>query len=100
MHKSHLRQVCGFLCVSSGLFSLHEMHLFLRVVSITLLCVYNLLSLIQQEIENFKKLNLINKDEFVSPAPEIADPTQEVPPGPQGLQKGRYESICFLESLQ
>lgn len=71
------------------------MHLFLRVVSITLLCIYNLLSLIQQEIENFKKLNLINKDEFVSPAPETA----EVPPGPQGLQKGRYESICFLESL-
>lgn len=53
--------------------------------------------LIQQEIENFKKLNLINKDECVSLAPETADPTQEVPPRPTGLQKGKYESICFLK---
>lgn len=69
------------------------------MVSITLLCIYNLLSLIQQEIENFKKLNLINKDECVSLAPETADPTQEVPPRPPGVQKGKYESICFFKSL-
>lgn len=51
-------------------------------------CIYNLLSLIQQEIENFKKLNLISKEEFDNLAPEpIADPAQEVPPGPPGLQK-------------
>lgn len=99
MHVSDLRQVCGYLCVSSDLFSLSEMHLSLRVVSITLLCIYNLLSVIQQEIENFKKLNLINKDEFVSLAPETADPTQEVSPRPPGLQKGQCESICFSESL-
>lgn len=95
MHMPHLRQVCGYLCISSGLFSLHEMHLSLRMVSIALLCIYNLLSLIQQEIENFKKLNLINKDEFVSLAPETADPTQEVPPRPPGLQKGKMEVFVF-----
>lgn len=95
MHKSHLRQVCGYLCVTSGLFSLHEMHLFLRVVSITLLCIYNLLSLIQQEIENFKKLNLINKDEFISLGPETADPTQDVPPRPPGLQRSKCEEFVF-----
>ncbi|RLV97363.1 hypothetical protein DV515_00011850, partial [Chloebia gouldiae] len=44
-------------------------------------------TLMKQEIENFKKLNLISKDEFVSLAPETADPTQEVPPRPPGLQK-------------
>uniref|UniRef100_A0A8C3M9W5 Uncharacterized protein n=1 Tax=Geospiza parvula TaxID=87175 RepID=A0A8C3M9W5_GEOPR len=56
-------------------------------------------ALMKQEIENFKKLNLINKDEFVSLAPETADPTQEVPPRPPGLQKGKYERVCFSESL-
>ncbi|XP_063271511.1 la-related protein 1B isoform X2 [Prinia subflava] len=44
-------------------------------------------AMMKQEIENFKKLNLINKDEFVTLAPETADPTQEVPPRPPGLQK-------------
>lgn len=96
MHMSHLRQICRYLCVSSSLFSLHEMYLSPWMVSITLLCIYNLLSLIQQEIENFKKLNLINKDEFVSLAPETGDPTQEVLPRPPGLQNGKYESIWFF----
>ncbi|PKU35670.1 la-related protein 1b [Limosa lapponica baueri] len=46
--------------------------------------------ILEQEIENFKKLNLISKEEFDNLAPElIADPTQEAPPGPPGLRKGR-----------
>lgn len=57
------------------------------MISVIVLCINNLLSLIQQEIENFKKLNLISKEEFDNLAPEsIADPTQEVPPG---LRKGK-----------
>lgn len=65
-----------------------------------MLCVYNLLSPIQQEIENFKKLNLISKEEFVNLAPEpIADPTQEVPPGRPGLQKGKYYIFGFRISV-
>nr|XP_021147994.1 la-related protein 1B isoform X2 [Columba livia] len=45
-------------------------------------------TIMKQEIENFKKLNLISKEECYNLAPEpIADPTQEVPPGPPGLQK-------------
>lgn len=68
-------------------FLLYEIQLFLRMTSIIVLCIYNLLFLIQQEIENFKKLNLISKEECDSLAPEpIADPTQEVPPE---LQKGK-----------
>ncbi|KFW81970.1 La-related protein 1B, partial [Manacus vitellinus] len=47
----------------------------------------------KQEIENFKKLNLISKEEFVILAPEMAGPTQEVPPGPPGLQKGIARSL-------
>jgi len=67
-----------------------EIHLFRRMISIIVLCVYNLLSLTQQEIENFKKLNLISKEEFDNLAPEpTADPTQDVPPGPPGLRIGK-----------
>lgn len=55
------------------------------------LCVYTLFSLIQQEIENFKKLNLISKEEFDNLAPEpVADPTEEIPPGSSGLEKGKW----------
>ncbi|KAJ7420563.1 hypothetical protein BTVI_21002 [Pitangus sulphuratus] len=46
-------------------------------------------AMMKQEIENFKKLNLISKEELVILAPEMADPTQEVPPGPPELQKER-----------
>nr|XP_047934056.1 la-related protein 1B isoform X3 [Anser cygnoides] len=42
----------------------------------------------KQEIENFKKLNLISKEEFDNLAPEpVADPTEEIPPGSSGLEK-------------
>ncbi|KAF4790031.1 La-related protein 1B [Turdus rufiventris] len=53
----------------------------------------------KQEIENFKKLNLINKDEFVNLAPETADPTQEVSPRPPGLQKAE-ELACHSLSTE
>lgn len=60
------------------------------MISLIPLCVYNLLPLIQQEIENFKKLNLNTKAEFDNLAPDpFADSTQEVAPGPPGLQKGK-----------
>ena len=73
--------------------------MFLRMISTVVLCIYNLLFLIQQEIENFKKLNLIGKEEFDNRAPEpIADTTQEVPPGPPGLQKGKYYIFIFRRS--
>ncbi|XP_050830052.1 la-related protein 1B isoform X2 [Serinus canaria] len=55
-------------------------------------------AMMKQEIENFKKLNLINKDEFVSLAPETADPTQEVPPRPPGLQKAEELACNFLSA--
>ncbi|XP_051476000.1 la-related protein 1B isoform X3 [Apus apus] len=55
-------------------------------------------TMMKQEIENFKKLNLISKEDFDSLAPEeIADPTQEVSPGPPGLQKGL---ACHLLSAE
>ncbi|XP_017940128.2 la-related protein 1B isoform X2 [Manacus vitellinus] len=53
----------------------------------------------KQEIENFKKLNLISKEEFVILAPEMAGPTQEVPPGPPGLQKAK-ELTCSILSFE
>lgn len=50
-----------------------------------------LLSPLQQEVENFKKLNLISKEEFDNLTPEHAiDPNQEVPPGPPRSQQGIY----------
>lgn len=78
---------CQF-CVAHFLF--YKSHQFLRTISLILLCVYNLLSLTQQEIENFKKLNLNTKGVFDNLAPDaFADPTQEVPPGAPGLRKGK-----------
>ncbi|KAJ7423853.1 La-related protein 1B [Willisornis vidua] len=56
-------------------------------------------AMMKQEIENFKKLNLISKEEFVSLAPEMADPTQEVPPRPSGLQKAE-ELTCNIRSIE
>ncbi|XP_061216414.1 la-related protein 1B isoform X5 [Neopsephotus bourkii] len=48
-------------------------------------------AMMKQEIENFKKLNLISKEECDSLAPEpIADPSQEAPPA---LQKGLAEEL-------
>ncbi|XP_027755348.1 la-related protein 1B isoform X6 [Empidonax traillii] len=56
-------------------------------------------AMMKQEIENFKKLNLISKEEFVILAPEMADPTQEVPPGPPELQKAK-ELTCNILSTE
>ncbi|XP_017685397.1 PREDICTED: la-related protein 1B isoform X1 [Lepidothrix coronata] len=56
-------------------------------------------AMMKQEIENFKKLNLISKEEFVILAPEMAGPTQEVPPGPPGLQKAK-ELTCSILSFE
>ncbi|XP_027571790.1 la-related protein 1B isoform X2 [Pipra filicauda] len=56
-------------------------------------------AMMKQEIENFKKLNLISKEEFVILAPEMAGPTQEVPPGPLGLQKAK-ELTCSILSFE
>ncbi|XP_027514796.1 la-related protein 1B isoform X2 [Corapipo altera] len=56
-------------------------------------------AMMKQEIENFKKLNLISKEEFVILAPEMAGPTQEVPPGPPGLQKAK-ELTCNILSFE
>ncbi|RMB99545.1 hypothetical protein DUI87_23798 [Hirundo rustica rustica] len=55
-------------------------------------------AMMKQEIENFKKLNIINKDEFVSLAPETANPTKEVPPRPPGLQKAEELACNFLST--
>uniref|UniRef100_A0A663MCM1 La ribonucleoprotein 1B n=1 Tax=Athene cunicularia TaxID=194338 RepID=A0A663MCM1_ATHCN len=59
-------------------------------------------TMMKQEIENFKKLNLISKEEFYNLAPEpVADPTQEVLPGPPGLQKDLAEELaCDLLSIE
>ncbi|KAM9579905.1 la-related protein 1B isoform 3-T3 [Guaruba guarouba] len=56
-------------------------------------------AMMKQEIENFKKLNLISKEECDSLAPElIADPTQEVP---SELQKGLAEELsCNLLNFE
>ncbi|XP_071411675.1 la-related protein 1B isoform X4 [Pithys albifrons albifrons] len=56
-------------------------------------------AMMKQEIENFKKLNLVSKEEFVSLAPEMADPTQEVPPRPSGLQKAE-ELTHNIQSIE
>ena len=41
------------------------------------------LCVLQQEVENFKKVHLITREEFdcLTPEPPV-DPNQEVPPGP------------------
>ena len=42
-----------------------------------------MLCVLQQEVENFKKVHLITREEFdcLTPEPPV-DPNQEVPPGP------------------
>ncbi|XP_059578051.1 la-related protein 1B isoform X3 [Alligator mississippiensis] len=52
----------------------------------------------KQEVENFKKLNLISKEEFDNLAPEpIIDPNQEVPPGPPRSQHDLTDELsCKL----
>ncbi|MEQ2306288.1 La ribonucleoprotein domain member 1B [Ameca splendens] len=42
-----------------------------------------------KDVENFKKLNVISKDEFDTLAPKVpADPNQEVPPPPMSVNSG------------
>lgn len=56
----------------------------------------------KQEIENFKKLNLISKEEFENLAPEhIKHPNLEVPPGPpKSQQESTEELACKLFGIQ
>lgn len=44
----------------------------------------------QQEVENFKKVNMISREQFdtLTPEPPV-DPNQEVPPGPPRFQQGK-----------
>lgn len=44
--------------------------------------------LLQQEVENFKKVHLISREQFdcLTPEPPV-DPNQEVPPGPPRPQQ-------------
>ncbi|NXJ06117.1 LAR1B protein, partial [Odontophorus gujanensis] len=53
---------------------------------------------VMQEVENFKKLNLVSKEEFDNLAPELnADRTQEIIPASSELQKGKsHELACNL----
>ncbi|KAL8207032.1 UNVERIFIED_CONTAM: La ribonucleoprotein domain member 1B [Gekko kuhli] len=54
------------------------------------------------EVENFKKLNLISKEEFDNLTPDhIIDPNQEVPPGPPRSQQVLTEELaCKLFGIQ
>ncbi|XP_053110107.1 la-related protein 1B isoform X7 [Hemicordylus capensis] len=56
----------------------------------------------KQEVENFKKLNFISKEEFDNLTPElITDPNQEVPPGPPRSQQDLTEELaCKLFGIQ
>lgn len=55
----------------------------------------------QQEVENFKKVNMISREQFdtLTPEPPV-DPNQEVPPGPPRFQQGKrwgmngWDQIC------
>lgn len=50
----------------------------------------------QQEVENFKKLNVISKDEFDTLTPKVPiDPNQEVPPMPGGFVALRAERPVY-----
>lgn len=46
----------------------------------------------QQEVENFKKVNMISREQFdtLTPEPPV-DPNQEVPPGPPRFQQGKRQ---------
>ncbi len=58
----------------------------------------------QQEVENFKKLNMISKDEFDTLTPKVpVDPNQEVPPPPMSggfveLTQAEHPVCCFNHS--
>nr|XP_008110243.1 PREDICTED: la-related protein 1B isoform X1 [Anolis carolinensis] len=55
----------------------------------------------KQEIENFKKLNLISKEEFDNLTPDEIDPNQEVLPSPSGSQQGiTKEQTCKVFGIQ
>ena len=49
----------------------------------------------QLEVENFKKVHLITKEEFdcLTPEPPV-DPDQEVPPGPPRPQQSESGFLC------
>ena len=60
-----------------GYFVMDSVILLLRVHALDLMCFS------QQEVETFKKLNVISKDEFDTLTPKLpVDPNQEVPPPP------------------
>ncbi|XP_012610931.1 la-related protein 1 isoform X6 [Microcebus murinus] len=50
-------------------------------------------SQIKQEVENFKKVNMISREQFdtLTPEPPV-DPNQEVPPGPPRFQQGEGQT--------
>lgn len=52
---------------------------------------FDFFSISQQEVENFKKVHLISREEFdcLTPEPPV-DPNQEVPPGPPRPQQSEY----------
>lgn len=56
----------------------------------------------QQEVENFKKVHLISREQFdcLTPEPPI-DPNQEVPPGPPKPHQSKYSTfpVQFSSSL-
>lgn len=47
-------------------------------------------NIFQQEVENFKKVHLISREQFDCLTPEApVDPNQEVPPGPPRPQPSK-----------
>lgn len=64
----------------------------------TLVNVLSLTFILQQEVENFKKVHLISREQFdcLTPEPPI-DPNQEVPPGPPKPQQSKRRlNLSFL----
>lgn len=60
-------------------------------------CCLSAYSTLQQEVENFKKVNMISREQFdtLTPEPPV-DPNQEVPPGPPRFQQGEGGGGCWL----
>lgn len=54
----------------------------------------------QQEVENFKKVHLISREQFdcLTPEPPV-DPNQEVPPGPPRPQQSEISLYFFKQSV-